>query len=79
MYNLKNLKQKAAVNVAAATALLLSTMVAAHAEIDAAVGTAFTAVKADATSLMTLVTPIVIAILGMFITLKLIKKFGNKI
>lgn len=56
-----------------------ATLQAAHAEIDTAVSGALTTIKADATSLNGLVTPIVISVLGMFIVLKLIKRFSNKI
>jgi len=51
----------------------------AHAAIDAAVGTAFTAVQTDAVSLAGIVTPIVVSILGLVIVIKLIKRFGNKL
>lgn len=61
----------------AAVSLLAS--VAAHAEIDASVGTALTAVQADASALSALVVPIVVAVMGLGIVIKLIKRFGNKI
>jgi hypothetical protein len=71
-----SMKNKAA--VAGAVALGLATSVA-HAAIDASVSTAFDAVKADAVSLSAIVTPIVVAILGLALVIKLIKRFGNKI
>jgi catabolite regulation protein CreA len=52
---------------------------AAHAAIDASVSTAFEAVKTDAVALAAIVTPIVVAILGLALVIKLIKRFGNKI
>jgi len=64
---------------AAAAVGMLALAGAARAELPAAVATSFTEVKADATALNDLVMPIVIAILGMFIVIKLIKRFGNKI
>jgi len=51
----------------------------AMAAIDASVGTAFTAIQTDATALMAIVVPIIVAILGMVIVIKLIKRFGNKL
>lgn len=56
-----------------------ATLQAARAELPSAVATSFDAVKADASALNDLVVPIVIAILGMFIVLKLIKRFAGKI
>lgn len=64
---------------AAAAVGMLALAGAARAELPTAVGTAFNEVKADATSLNDLVLPIVISILGMFIVLKLIKRFAGKI
>lgn len=49
------------------------------AAVDAAVGTALAAVQADAVTLAGIVTPIVIAVLGLMLGIKLIKRFGNKI
>jgi hypothetical protein len=51
----------------------------AQAAIDASVGTAFNAIQTDANSLSAIVTPIVVAILGLVIVIKLIKRFGNKL
>jgi hypothetical protein len=72
------LKNKLAVVATLAGAALVAAG-NASAAIDASVSTAFTAVQADATSLSAIVIPIVVAVLGLFITIKLIKKFGNKI
>lgn len=52
---------------------------AASAAVDASVSTAFTAVQADAVSMAGIVTPIVVAVLGLALGIKLIKRFGNKI
>lgn len=59
--------------------LFLGLLTGANAAIDASVGTALTAIQTDATSLSALVIPIVVAVMGLMITIKLIKKFGNKI
>lgn len=70
-------KMKAAAVVAASLAAAVA--VPAHAAIDASVGTAFTALQADATELAGIVTPIVVAVMGLAIVIKLIKRFGNKL
>jgi hypothetical protein len=51
----------------------------ASATIDPSVATAFTGIQTDATSLSGIVTPIVVAILGLLIVMKLIKRFGSKL
>lgn len=56
-----------------------ATLEAANAAIDTSVSTALQAVQTDAGTLNGIVTPIIISVLGMFIVIKLIKKFGNKI
>lgn len=66
------------VAVSGAVAAMVVTA-AANATIDASVGTALTAVQADATSLSALVVPIVVGVMGLSIVIKLIKRFGNKI
>lgn len=57
----------------------LGFMASAHAALDESVTTAFDAVKADAVSLSGIVVPIVVSVLGLVITIKLIKRFGSKI
>jgi len=59
------------------TSLLAAT--AAHAAIDASVGTALTAVETDAKALSAIVIPIVVSVMGLGIVIKLIKRFGNKV
>ncbi len=71
--------KKVSMFLVSALGLMLGMLSSAHAAIDAAVGTAFTALQADATSLSAIVVPIVVAVLGLVITIKLIKRFGNKI
>lgn len=72
-------KTKARLLAATAAASAFVVSAAAHAEIDASVTTAMAQVKADATELSGIVTPIVIAIMGLGIVIKLIKRFGNKV
>jgi len=62
--------------VAAPLVLFASSSFAA---VDAGVTTAMAAVGADAATLAGIVTPIVIAVLGLALGIKLIKRFGNKI
>lgn len=52
---------------------------AASAAIDGSVATALTSVQSDATALSGIVVPIVVAVMGLGIVIKLIKRFGNKI
>jgi hypothetical protein len=73
MKNVKNAVMALAAGVAAFGAT------SANAAIDASVGTAFSAIQSDATSLSAIVTPIVVGILGLVIVIKLIKRFGSKI
>jgi len=77
--NAQSFAKKYLPTVAAGTTLALASIGSAHAAIDASVGTAFTALEADATALSAIVIPIVVSVLGLFIVIKLIKKFGGKI
>lgn len=52
---------------------------AANATVDPSVATAFASIQTDATSLAGTVTPICVAILGLVIGIKLVKRFGNKL
>ena len=74
-----NVKQRAVAAVVVAAALMVGLMVDANAALDSSVATAFTAVQTDAVALSAIVVPIVVAILGLVITIKLIKRFGSKI
>lgn len=51
---------------------------AAHAELPAAVTSAFSSISADASSLLDLAWPVVLLITGGLITIKLFKKFVNR-
>lgn len=61
--------------VLAATALAASS---AHAALPAAVDTAFTEFQANATALIDKGWPLLIAVFGAFVLMKLFKKVGNK-
>lgn len=75
----QSLAAKLAKSMGAVVVGTFATLEAARAELPAAVATSFASVKSDASALNDLVVPIVIAILGMFIVLKLIKRFAGKI
>lgn len=64
---------------AATVAALLTASLAAHAELPAVVGTSLTAIKTDATDIFGLVFPVVAAVLGLVIVIKLFKRFTNKV
>lgn len=51
----------------------------AHAELPAVIGTEFAKVQADGLSLADLVWPVLMAIFGALLLMKLGKRFGNKI
>lgn len=51
----------------------------AFATIPASVATTLTSIETDATSLFDTVTPYILSVLGMYIVIKLIKKFASKI
>lgn len=73
---MKNLKNKVAVIVATAATFAAA---AANAAIDGSVSTAMNAVQQDAISLSAIVTPIIVAVMGLGIVMKLIKRFGGKL
>jgi major coat protein len=60
-------------------ATLAVSSILAHAEIPASFDTAMTATTADATTLQGKVLPVVVAVMGLGIVIKLVKRFGNKI
>lgn len=78
-YYARKAVKSVAAPVAASVSIAAVTVGNAHAAIDASVGTAFTALQADAVSLSGIVIPIVVAVLGLGITISLIKRFGKKI
>jgi len=63
----------------AVVALLVGGIAAANAALPAAIGTALTGVQEDGLALADLVWPIVIAIFGALLLMKLFKRFGTKI
>lgn len=76
---LKKKGARAAVVAGSVGAAALTVAGSASAAVDASVATAFTQLQTDATSLAGIATPIVVAVLGLSIGIKLIKRFGNKI
>jgi hypothetical protein len=75
----KTLIKKMSAITLLAFALMAGFVGTASATIDPSVATAFTGIQTDATSLSGIVTPIVVAILGLLIVMKLIKRFGSKL
>lgn len=53
--------------------------VSAHAALPAGLETALTALQADAVLVAGAFTPIIIAVLALFVVIKLMKRFGNRI
>lgn len=63
----------------AGVVLILAGVTSSYAAVDASVAGAMTTIQTDAATLAGDVTPVVVAILGLVIGIKLIKRFGNKI
>lgn len=78
---LKVQSSRAAVAAFSAGVALVSAFAAgaANATLDPSISTGITGIQTDATSLNGLVMPVVVAILGMIVVYKLVKRFGNKI
>lgn len=70
---------KVVVGVALGLAVTFGMVSPASAALDPSIATGLTGIQTDATSLNTLVVPVVFAILSMLIIIKLIKRFGNKL
>ena len=51
----------------------------AHAALPAVVGTTLTEIQTDALALIDLLWPVILAVMGAFILIKLVKRGGNKI
>lgn len=64
---------------AALMALFLSLSISAHAALPAVVGTSLTAIETDGKDIFDLVFPVVAAMLGLAIVIKLFKRFTNKV
>lgn len=71
--------KKFKLQLAAVIGLAVGAVGAANAAVDPSVATAFNQIQTDATSLAGTVTPIVVAVLGLVIGIKLVKRFGSKI
>lgn len=65
--------------IAGGASFLMAGLSAAHAELPAVIGTEFTKVQADGLALADLVWPVLMAIFGALLLMKLGKRFGNKI
>lgn len=71
--------EKLLVKLVGGSAVLMAGIAAAHAELPAVIGTEFAKVQADGLSLADLVWPVLMAIFGALLLMKLGKRFGNKI
>lgn len=60
-------------------ATLATVASSAHAALDASIATGLTAVQADAVAILALVFPVVIAVFGLTMAPKLVKRFGRMI
>lgn len=74
-----NTAKKLLVKLAGGSAVLMAGIAAAHAQLPAVIGTEFSKVQADGLSLADLVWPVLMAIFGALLLMKLGKRFGNKI
>ena len=59
--------------------VLLAGLSAAHAELPAVIGTEFAKVQANGLALADLVWPILLALFGAVLLMKLAKRFGSKV
>lgn len=74
-----NTAKKLLVKLAGGSAFLMAGIAYAHAELPSVIGTEFTKVQADGLALADLVWPVLMAIFGALLLMKLGKRFGNKI
>lgn len=65
--------------IAGGASFLMAGLSAAHAKLPDVIGTEFTNVQADGLALADLVWPVLMAIFGALLLMKLGKRFGNKI
>lgn len=72
-----NVLKRYGAKVAVASAAVFSA--SSFADIPAVVGTTLTTVQADALSLADLVWPVIMAVFGSILLIKLFKRYGNKI
>ena len=71
--------KKLLLKISGAGVLMAAGVSSAFAALPAVVGTTLTEVKDDGLSLADLVWPVILAIMGVSILMKLSKRFGNKI
>lgn len=65
--------------IAGVTALFLAGTVSAYAALPAVVGSTITGIQTDALAIVDLIWPVVGALLGAFIALKVFKRVANKV
>jgi len=61
------------------SAVVMAGIASAHAALPAVIGTEFDKVQADGLALADLVWPILLALFGAVLLMKLAKRFGNKV
>lgn len=66
-------------NIATALAVAAAGIASAHAALPAAIATEFDKVQADGLALADLVWPILLALFGAVLLMKLAKRFGSKV
>jgi len=74
-----NTAKKLLAKLSGVGALMAASIGAAHAELPEVVGTTLATVKADGLALADLVWPILLALFGVALLMKLTKRFGGKI
>ena len=71
--------QKLFAKIAGGSAVLVAGIASAHAELPAVIGTEFAKVQANGLALADLVWPILLALFGAVLLMKLAKRFGSKV
>jgi len=71
--------QKLFAKIAGGSAVLFAGIASAHAELPAVIGTEFAKVQANGLALADLVWPILLALFGAVLLMKLAKRFGSKV
>lgn len=74
-----SIMKNAFAKIAGGAAVLAATIGAAHAELPAVIGTEFAKVQANGLALADLVWPILLALFGAVLLMKLAKRFGSKV
>jgi len=71
--------QKLFAKIAGGASVLAAGIASAHAELPAVIGTEFAKVQANGLALADLVWPILLALFGAVLLMKLAKRFGSKV